>query len=453
MPPMTEDEYAADPAAQRQLMKFKLNQFQEQYGTANDAASVWFTGHPVATAGGRSDGYHTNQWYLSNFNRALARSASQQEFADAGRNAGNSIASTISPNTGEIFAEHAQQKWDSQRVMDNHAKYEVRNGIDSWIMDNPGKSYADLQADPKWAQWSEQAKATDDQAYLLRVPSMINSHTRAIQQQTHLDHLRDLYVMYDDNHDKFMELNPWEDKLLSFNDQVKIARLQGDLHRQGTSDPNFNRAYSDLSAMYPNEVPQKANDPQGYASYKGDLYIAMQAYQENTKKPIKFGTPEGNKAMQEIHHMLMTNISGTPMYLMNDVPEQYINMARRADPQATDDEIRYSWFKQQSINMFNQLHQARVDRYARIRGEFKPGAIRGTTVVPGVTRLTLPSVQSPFSYPGGPQWNWGAGPLRGGEFFARLFRGGPPTVAERGAPPTPGERAVAAEGDQTAEAP
>jgi hypothetical protein len=384
MPDMTEEQYAADRNAQRQLMRFKLNQFQEEYGTANDAASVWFTGKPMAQAGWQAnDGWHTNQWYISNFNKALARSASEGEFSTVAREAGNSLSTTITPNLGEMFAEHAQQKWITQKRMDDYAKYDLRSNVSEWIINNAGKTYEDFMADPKNVQLLEQAKQVDP-GYALRIPSMINSYNNSLKDRTDEAHLRDLYAMYTDSDPKFMDHNPWDDKQLSMADKVKIARLQGEFHRNGMPDPNFARAYNDLAAMFKGEIPNKQDDPDGYKEYRGNLYIAMAAYQEANKQPIKLGTTEGNKALQEIHQLLMhKQASGYRVYEDIQVPKVVSDQMLRDHPDMTPGMIQYEYFKAQAVAQFQQLAQAKRETAERRITEFRPrGYVRGVVPPP-----------------------------------------------------------------------
>jgi hypothetical protein len=373
MPDMTPEQYAADKDAQRQLMRFKLNQFQNEYGTANDAASVWFTGKPLAQAGFQAnDGWHSNQWYISGFNKALARSASSTEFADVGRQAGNAIATDIAPNTGEVFAEHAQQKWDMQRKMDDYAKYDVHTKVDNWIINNAGKGYPDFLANPDNLQLLEQAKQVDP-GYALRIPSMINNYNNSLKDRTDEAHLAQLYAMYTDSDPKFQEHNPWEDNKLSMADKVKIARLQGDFHRNGIPDPNFARAYNDLAARYKEEVPDKQSDPEGYKEYRGNLYIAMEAYQEFTKQPLKLGTPQGIKALNEIHQMLMQKqASGYRMYESISVPKDIHDEIAARNPGITEGGIQYEYFKAQALNAFQQIARTTSKLRERRAEYFQP---------------------------------------------------------------------------------
>ena len=81
MPAMTEQEFLNSPEAQKQLVKFKLQQFQEEGGSANAAAMKWFTGdyNPDPS---RNDKISNAAQYKQRFNANLFRQGGAS-FADA----------------------------------------------------------------------------------------------------------------------------------------------------------------------------------------------------------------------------------------------------------------------------------------------------------------------------------------------------------------------------------
>jgi len=52
---MTPQQFLSDPQAQDKVAIAKIGQSLKKHGTLEDAASVWFTGQPVAKAGNRQD--------------------------------------------------------------------------------------------------------------------------------------------------------------------------------------------------------------------------------------------------------------------------------------------------------------------------------------------------------------------------------------------------------------
>jgi hypothetical protein len=74
LPSMTSQEFLRDPKAQDKLFETVFGGIMEKRGNFNDAASIWFSGRPVAEAGGRKDVLGTTvPMYLANTNAILAK--------------------------------------------------------------------------------------------------------------------------------------------------------------------------------------------------------------------------------------------------------------------------------------------------------------------------------------------------------------------------------------------
>jgi hypothetical protein len=69
---MTPDEFLANTDAQDAVAAHFMQKSYQKYGTWEDAASVWFTGRPLAQAGNASDGYTSVQDYVAKFQRGMA---------------------------------------------------------------------------------------------------------------------------------------------------------------------------------------------------------------------------------------------------------------------------------------------------------------------------------------------------------------------------------------------
>lgn len=71
---MTPQEFLADPKAQDATFDHRFGQYVQQYGNPQDAASVWFSGRPMAKAGNASDVLGTTvPGYVAKFNAALGK--------------------------------------------------------------------------------------------------------------------------------------------------------------------------------------------------------------------------------------------------------------------------------------------------------------------------------------------------------------------------------------------
>ena len=65
------EEFLNDPKAQDAVAQYRLQQSYDQYGNWEDAASVWFSGRPMAEAGNDTDGYHTVPEYIDKFKQHM----------------------------------------------------------------------------------------------------------------------------------------------------------------------------------------------------------------------------------------------------------------------------------------------------------------------------------------------------------------------------------------------
>lgn len=70
---MTPDEFLADPRAQDLVFQGEFGSYVNQYGSPEEAASVWFTGRPMSQGAGASDILGTTgAQYVDRFNAALS---------------------------------------------------------------------------------------------------------------------------------------------------------------------------------------------------------------------------------------------------------------------------------------------------------------------------------------------------------------------------------------------
>lgn len=65
---MTPQEFLADPSAQDTVFDAEFGSYVSKHGNAQDAASMWFSGRPLAKAGNASDGMTTVPEYVKKFN-------------------------------------------------------------------------------------------------------------------------------------------------------------------------------------------------------------------------------------------------------------------------------------------------------------------------------------------------------------------------------------------------
>lgn len=100
---MTPQEFLADPSAQDTVFDAEFGSYVSKHGNAQDAASMWFSGRPLAKAGNASDGMTTVPQYVQKFND-LTRNVPAPTVVRA--SSGKLEARLYSPLSGEILQAH-----------------------------------------------------------------------------------------------------------------------------------------------------------------------------------------------------------------------------------------------------------------------------------------------------------------------------------------------------------
>ena len=128
LPAMTSAEFLKNHSAQDQVFSANFGAYMKQTGSANDAASMWLTGKPLAQAGSARDALGTNaQTYVSRFNGALAKSAPLSDKVAMGK----SIAAEQAPDD-PLFPDYVQQ-----RVETDHNQQIAIKRDDIWQAQQP----------------------------------------------------------------------------------------------------------------------------------------------------------------------------------------------------------------------------------------------------------------------------------------------------------------------------
>lgn len=79
---LTPEQFVADPKAQDAVFKHRFGQYVQQTGNPQDAASMWFSGRPMAQAGNAKDQLGTTvPAYVEKFTKALGGSQAQPTMA------------------------------------------------------------------------------------------------------------------------------------------------------------------------------------------------------------------------------------------------------------------------------------------------------------------------------------------------------------------------------------
>ena len=391
LPPMTPEEYQAQTQEWKyNFIKGILTRSQDKYGNANDAAEEYFTGQPI-TEKRKRDPFHDDTWYLGEFNKRLAKTASADEIGGAAQRFGDSIATTTHPDIGEVYREGVIDRQGAEErrkiIARNETSINIGKAIEGGNPNTgmPYQDYNEFKANPNnTGSITAYEDLVPDAAK--RISDQIKGFNDVFKARTNEVHFNTIMAEYKDDKQKFMEDTEgvWADNKLGKSDKIRIARLRGDLHAQGYKSVSVNKVFDEMRERYYNEIPDKTNDPGGYNAYVADLHGAVEAYEEKTEAKFPIGSPEGTKAMEEIHNWLISkNQRGYQVYADQKVDDEFYKGAKRADPAATDDTIRYDWMAMQARNMFDQLWgRAATERLGEWKGFTPLGTRRQVPQLP-----------------------------------------------------------------------
>lgn len=106
-------EFLRDTALQDRVANQQLSKSLDKFGNWQDAASVWFSGQPLAKARTRSDGYNTTEQYVAKVDNALGGSATFQDAIKQGAEIGVKDGIATVANTQNASGSQAGQSGGS----------------------------------------------------------------------------------------------------------------------------------------------------------------------------------------------------------------------------------------------------------------------------------------------------------------------------------------------------
>ena len=147
---MTPQEFLASPEAQDAVFHHQFSQAMDKYGTADDAASVWFSGRPMHKAGNVADVTGTTvPQYVQNFRNALGQvKPAQPTMADV---------SNPKPATPFTMAPNASDADIAAMEQDIKNRQEQAHPTNTFKM-QPNATDADIAAMDKDIQERQQGK-------------------------------------------------------------------------------------------------------------------------------------------------------------------------------------------------------------------------------------------------------------------------------------------------------
>lgn len=326
--------FLADRSMQDQVFSANFSAYMKQTGSANDAASMWLTGKPLAEAGNVKDALGTNaQTYVANFNKALAKNAPLSAKVDMGTR----LAAEQAPDD-PLFPDMVRDRIsaDHNRVVQikRDDQYTARQTIETGLM---GKD------DGKLPTTVEELRASDpsvDAAWDRLEPAAQRRYMGVLARNAKGDHA-------------------WTDEGLRQYQQIKgqaqvdpagfldfdvvgtdlpnsakreLINLQGRLKGKAEGDPRVQRALNILKPdMQAAGIDPKDKDT--YYQFTGALSDQLATFADENKRPPKIDEVKliGSRLMQS---------QKTPGFLWgtNDTPTYSVPVPRdeaekiKADP-------------------------------------------------------------------------------------------------------------------------
>lgn len=284
LPAMTRDEFLKDHGAQDQVFTANFGGYMKKTGSANDAASMWLTGKPLAEAGNRKDAFGTNaQEYVRRFNAALARNAP----LSAKVAMGTKMAQEQAPDD-PLFPDYVEQRvtTDHNRTVaiKRDDEFQNRQVIETGLMGQEGgklpTTVEELTADPK-----------AEQAWNALLPSTQRRYMGALARNAKGDHnWTDQTLKSYQGFKGMAQANPAEflDQDVIGSDLPNSAKrelinLQAQLKGKAEGDPRVQRA---LNILKPDMLAAGIDpkDKEGYYQFTGALADQLQEHTTQTKK-------------------------------------------------------------------------------------------------------------------------------------------------------------------------
>lgn len=356
MPAMTQDEFLKNPAAQDQLFRTRFSQYMQQYGSFNEAASMWFSGKTLEQAGASKDVLGTTvPRYISGTNAELAKTMTLEDRVNAAR----AIAEKDSPddpNFGEYAAQRAENDYALQKRIKTEADIQnwqtvqgaiVKGGPDGKVPTTPEELFA---GNPKVEQAYDALEPS--RQLQVRKALAVNAKGDYVQTEDNFRRFQQLKGMAVASPQKFLNVDVMDEKLPR-QWRGQLMDMQRKVMQQGFVPPVLSRAVQQLTLQFPSALGDlKKTNPDGYNQFTGALWDELEAFQSEHKKAM---TPDevrqlGARLIQGVagSGWFGSNVEQVPFYAQS-VPKDEAD-AIRVDPhwkalgiEPTDDMIRSAY--------------------------------------------------------------------------------------------------------------
>jgi hypothetical protein len=285
LPAMTRDEFIKDHAAQDQVFAANFGAYMKKTGSANDAASMWLTGKPLAEAGNAKDAFGTNaKEYVRRFNAALAKGAP----LSAKVAMGSKVAAEQAPDD-PLFPDYVEQRittdHNRQVAIKRDDEFNNRQVIETSLMgQDDGKlptTIEEITADPKAeAAWNALLPSTQRRYMGVLAKNAKGDHNWT---DATLKSYQAFKGMAQANPAEFLDQDVIGSDLPN-SAKKELINLQGQLKGKAEGDPRVQRALNILKPdMQAAGIDPKDKD--NYYQFTGALSDQLKDFAGENKKP------------------------------------------------------------------------------------------------------------------------------------------------------------------------
>jgi hypothetical protein len=286
--PMSRDDFLKNHAAQDQVFAANFGAYMKQYGSFNDAASMWLTGKPLAQAGNVKDALGTNaQAYVTRANAALAQNAPLADKVAMGAK----LATTQAPDN-PLFPDYVQQRITAdanrQIAIKRDDQFNNRQVVETSLMGGPdGKlptTIEQLTADPKAADAWDKLDPSVQRRYM-----GVLAHNAKGDNAWTPDALRQyqqLKGQAQNDPADFIDTDVIGSNL-PLSAKKELINLQQTVKNKAEGDPRVSRAMSILAPDLQAAGITRTNKDD-YNQFTGALAGALDDFAQENKKPPAF---------------------------------------------------------------------------------------------------------------------------------------------------------------------
>ena len=317
LPAMSGDEFLKNHAAQDQVFAANFGAYMKQTGSANDAASMWLTGKPLASAGSAKDALGTNaNTYVSRFNAALAKSAPLSAKVDMSK----AIASEQAPDD-PLFPDYVQQRVEAdhhqQIAIKRDDEFQNRQVIETGLTGGQsGKlptTVEELTSDPKAEAAWERLEPSVQRRYMgVLARNAKGDHN---WNDTTLREYQSLKGTAATDPADFIDMDVIGTDL-PMSAKKELINLQGQLKGKVEADPRVGRALGILAPDLQAAGIDKKADKEGFYQFTGALSDQLQQFADDNKRPPKLEEVKliGSRLLQSQTHKGYLWNSQVPTY-------------------------------------------------------------------------------------------------------------------------------------------